>query len=312
VSVNILWQMSMDASPIQYPYHIFADKNISSSHDRLFYIWDGDTIPGFPCSRHDSAFLTLDLRTGEVINHYAGDETLSIKSMIASEFGFTVVSHDKVVTQFDSNGNRLWGNQSFGSRTIKNIFETNTHYYLPNSRFSYVVDKHNGQKQDNLGIPNVIAVYEDIILASDIANEIQIRDQNRQDILDAFPFAIGTDGFGFKPFVTRHKNILILTQLYQGIQAYDLEQDAVIWSLNLPFLENEYPSVIGDKLIVYDKSYPSLGFYDIRTGEYIGQIQLANNVSNIAPEYVDIVSDENIIVIYFQNTHDIVALEVNF
>lgn len=120
ISANILWQISTDKSPIKYPNHIFTDKHISASDDRIFYIWDGDTIPGFPCSRLDSAFLTLDLQSGKIINHYAGDETLSVKSIIATDYGFAVVSHDRVVTQFGSSGNRLWGNQRFGSRTIKN------------------------------------------------------------------------------------------------------------------------------------------------------------------------------------------------
>lgn len=183
---------------------------------------------------------------------------------------------------------------------------------MPNSRFSYVVDKQNGQKQDDLRIPNIIEVYEDIMLVSGEGNEIQIRERNSQTILDSFDFPKSTDGFGFKPFVTRHENILIMTQFYHRIQAYDLEQKVMLWELELPFVENEYPSIMDDKFIVYNKLHPSLEFYDIRTGGLVGQIRLQNTISNIEPEYIDIATDGNILVIYFQNTHDVIAIEVNF
>ena len=312
LSTNMLWQISTDKSPIEYPNHIFTDKHIRASNDRLFYIWDGDSIPGFPCSRQDSAFLTIDLRSGETFNQYTGDETLSVKSIITSNSDFAVVSHDRVVTQFDSNGNRLWGNNRFGSRTLKNIFETKDYYYLPNPRFSYVVDKHNGQNQNDLRIPQIITVFEDIMLVSGNDNEIQIRERDSKVIFNTFHFPKTTDGFGFKPFVTRHKNILLLTQFHHGIQAYDLDQQAIIWSLELPFLENEYPSIIGDYFVIYNKSHPSLEFYDIQTAEFVGRILLENTRSSVESEYVDIATDGNILVIYFQNTHDVIAMEVSF
>lgn len=312
VESKLLWEISTDLQPIKYPYQTLANTSISASHGKLFYLWNGKGISGFPCSRQDSAFLNIELETGETLEHYSGFETQSLKSLTSSEEGFAVVSSDVVLTQFDVNGKKVWGNRHFASRVIKYVYETENYYYLPTTKFAYVVNKQNWQRENNLFVPQIIAVYEDMMLVSGEGNEIQIRDRSTVMLLDRFDFPNSEDGFGFQRFIARYENILLLTQFYHGIQAYDLDQQTMIWTLDLPFIEMEFPTLVEDKFVVYKASDPSLEFYDIQTGSFVGQVQLQYADPTLVHEYVDIAADDNTVVIYFQNTHHIVAIEVIF
>ncbi len=309
IDAKILWETSTDLPSSQYGYYPNANQHIASSHGKVFYLWLGDSISGFPCSRYDKSFLTVDGHTGELINQYEGRETRILRSIIPSNAGFAIVS-DTLLSQFDENGNLQWQNPSFVSRSTKNIFETEQYYYLPLQDLSKVIEKKTGENLPDIH-GAIIAVYEDIMLVSGEGNEIQIWERNNQAVLDAFNFPKSTDGFGFKPFVARYENKLILTQLYHGVKAYDLDQQTITWSLELPFLQNEYPVIFGDKLIAYDGSRQSLEFYYIQSGKFVGRIELQNTSSDIVPEYIDIVTDQNTIIIYFQNTHEIVAIETS-
>jgi len=309
---EIRWQVTSDLKSTDHPPYVNANQQIASAHGNVFYLWSGGHISGFPCYRDDKRFLTYDLQSGELINQYAGKETSDLRSIIPTKNGFAVVSYDHALTQFDTSGNFVWTNQQFFSRSIKNVFETDDLYYLPTRWETYVVEKSDGHKHHGLSDSNVIAVYEDIMLVSSDGNVIQVVEREGKILLNTFNFPKTTDGFGYAPFVKRSDNLLILTQLQQQVRAYDLDTQAFTWTIDVPFVEHEYPKIFQNAVVLYDSDQPSLEFYDLQSGDYIGQIQLDNTASDIAPKYVDIGVDSNIITIFFQNTHDIVTLEVDF
>lgn len=312
VDAEIIWQRTFDFQTSQYPHYINANQHMVNGHDKVFYLWSGGHISGFPCFRNDQLFLTYDLTSGDLLNQYDGKETSDLRSMKATDDGFAVVSYDHALTQFDESGNFVWSNQQFFSHSIKNIFETDELYYLPTRWDAYIVEKADGHKHHSLSNPDIIAVYEDIIIQRGKDTSIQIVDREDETIFSSVHFPITTDGFGYAPFITHHENLLIFTQLHEQVRAYDLDTQTFIWTLETPYLEHEYPTIAENTVILYNAPTASLELYDSASGKFIGDIHLKNKGNDSHPAYVDVAVEGDIITVFFQNTHDLIAIKADF
>ncbi|MCB9453487.1 MAG: PQQ-binding-like beta-propeller repeat protein [Anaerolineaceae bacterium] len=314
IAVRTLWQKTEDR-PILEMFNGAENSGIAVLPDRVIFhsvFWEQNPDAVLP-SCTEQEIVAFDLLTGDPQWRYPLSQEYSrpYRRIHALSDGVVIVL-DGILMKLDSEGQYVWSNEGFPSRSIDTIYEDSNNLYLPSKTKFYVVSNETGEL---LQITNthLISVLNGNIISAVDESRIQIQlvgNQERFEIPINDPTIRNAD---IVPFTDIVNDILLVFEqigFRRSIEAYSLVNGQLLWMSEDPF--EGLPVVSGDYVYAYRDL--SIEILEVSTGHQIGTIDLTatgERQLNISPYEVWIASYDNILIINIRDTWDIIALQID-
>lgn len=322
---RIIWQLTEDRQrATSFPGR--PNSGLTVSENQVFYRREASHTS---CDSA-SGILLIDILTGEIIHKlptppsrfgyslFLGSSYAEVfRSVKAVPGGYVFISGDHFVFKFDYNGELLWWNNSFPSRSLQSIFTGRDSMYLPTRSTVYALTE-TGAITNSFDFENVIGFFDDIALIGDLqSSKIRVIDWKRNEekyvITPVDATMLSTAVQSMVNITDRSGNILLVynSPFYPThIDAYELLTGKLAWSLDKELLG--VPTIIDERLFVMGSE--GLSIYNITDGSLLQQISLnrSDGISNNpnSTRYFWLSGINNIVIMYYLETWDLIALEL--
>jgi outer membrane protein assembly factor BamB len=263
----------------------------------------------------EQEIVAFDLLTGVLEWRYplSQDYSRGYNGLYAVSDGVVIVL-DGILIKFDSDGQYVWSDEGFPSRSINIVYQDQNNLFLPSKAKFYVVSNETGQRLEEIDIANPISVLNGNIVSAIDESHLQVQPTGSQEHLEipvSDPALI--QYAWFSQFTNIAGDILFVYDIAgygrSSIEAYSLVDGNLLWRSvgdfdDLPVISNNYVYV-----------YENLGIKVIQasTGDQIGTIDLTANGErqlNLSPHQVYVAIYDNILIVNIRDTWDIIALQI--
>lgn len=225
-----------------------------------------------------------------------------------------VVFDDVGIRKFDQSGNELWTSQEFSSRSFWAIYPSSTSLAIPFATSTevgiHLLSDMTGALINTIPIVNPLALNNDVIVHLDSAKRLSVVNLLTSELL--WSAEIQAPRYLLQPFdILFNDDLLLVFSDREVIDAYDIANGSLVWSLQRDF--GSYPIPVGDKLVIVDRN-SDLIFLDFRTGSVLGSLRMKRSIQSAiftAPD-ISIGTSDNIVVLAFRDTGEIIAIELAF
>lgn len=309
---QILWQTS-EPRPLRTGFSGLPQSDLATYGDQLLYRWDyAENATSQTCE--NDYLISYDLKSGVENWRFPYSLNEGFKNIQPVNDGITLV-YDQALVKLDAQGNEVWRNESFPSRSIGNVYENNN-LYLPSYRKVFEVSNQSGEIVREIAADGVIAYFGNYVFSSNAPHMLEVYDAIDQS---TFMVPIGdqtsidmSTGF-FYPFVAVRGDTLFVIDQYgdtRGVEGYSISTGQPLWNINQ--VVDTSPVITDDYLYIYAQQ--SLLVFDIDTGEQIGVVELERSSSSegasLTNYHVWLAAHDNFVAVKFLDTWELVVIEL--
>jgi hypothetical protein len=335
-TTRIIWQKSLEKSRREVEVFWGApNSGVTASDIQLVYFLDNSEQ-----ENQLNLLISLSLDDGQELWTFSGqrdsfpavDYLAGFSIVEPAPNGFVFISIDSFLYSLDQDGKLLWENESLPSREARSISIVDGKIYVPARSKLHQLSATDGHSISVIDINNLLVFLDDyVVTISGEVNQVDLGKpiirmeefarQNNKITLSEFetgkslfeltlahPYGIADAYFNHVPFVDRVSDrLLVYDSAYQPsrIDAYKIPDGNLLWTIQKSFLTT--PIIVDDYLITYSDA---LEIYDASNGILIERISLSR-VDNQKPESVWITGHNDIVVINYRDTWELVALKID-
>jgi outer membrane protein assembly factor BamB len=324
-NVKILWQLSRNLPPAQY-FIDLPNSGIVASGNQVVVREEEWRENG--CDAEEG-IVALNLYTGTEEWRLPSPPPETLYSSYIENFhdlkttsdGYILVTNDNAVLKVDYTGKILWVNRELPSRQLRTVYVYADKDLILRTRWgAYVLSAETGKYLSTSSIPNIVAHYGNFYL---------VGDAKRQEIstfINSFPDTplftikvpdadlipgVQSSASSFTDFTQNSLFVYNSTWKPDEVTVYDASIGEKLWQLKKRF--QTFPVLLYRHIVAYTAD--GLKIYNYSTGELEHTIQLKRNPDPRAkadePNSVWVAVSNNIVVLNFRATSDVIALQIN-